>query len=156
MFDTLAVTALIETCSLEASLTSFRSDHLLLITERVYDEYRTGHRGTMDISGVDRTFRKVGANVNEELLPYFHFDASSGEISVISYAMHSRDVCCVIDEQFGRTICEIFGIDCTGTVGIIRKMVTEGALERDSLRLVRGKLRRSSFYLTDQLLNELR
>jgi predicted nucleic acid-binding protein len=115
-----------------------------------------GHRGTIDISAVDRTFRKVRVTVNEELLPYFHFDGSSGEISVVSYAMQSPDACCVIDEQFGRSICEIFGVDCTGTVGIIRKLVEDGALERDSFRLIREQLRRSTFYLTDQLLNELR
>jgi len=122
----------------------------------VYDEYTTGHRRTIDARAVDRTFRKVGVTVNTELLPYFHFDASSGEISVISYAMQTQDACCVIDEQFGRTICEIFGVDCTGTVGIIKKMLADGALKRDSLRLIRERLRRSTFYLTDQLLNELR
>jgi predicted nucleic acid-binding protein len=122
----------------------------------VYAEYRKGQRATLDTSAVDRTFRRVAVIVNKGLLPYFHFDASSGEISVISFVMETPDACCVIDEQFGRTICEIFGIDCTGTVGIIRKMVADGALESDSLRPIREKLRRSTFYLTDQLLNELR
>ena len=122
----------------------------------MYDEYRKGQRATIDASAIDRTFRKVAVIVNKELLPYFHFDSSSGELSVISFAMQTSDACCVIDEQFGRTICEIFGIDCTGTVGIIRKMVANGALERDSLRLIREKLRHSNFYLTDQLLSELR
>lgn len=122
----------------------------------MYDEYRTGQRTTIDISAVDRMFQKVGVTINEELLPYFHFDASSGEISVISYAIQIRDACCVIDEQFGRAICEIFAVDCTGTVGIIKKMVANGVLGRDSLRLIREKLKRSKFYLTAQLLNELR
>jgi predicted nucleic acid-binding protein len=125
------------------------------MTECVYNEYQMGQRVTINVSAVDRTFQKVSVTVNKELLPYFHYDASSGEISVISYAMQTRDACCVIDEQFGRTICEIFGIDCTGTVGIIKKMVAEGALGRDSLGLIREKLRLSNFYLTDQLLNEL-
>ena len=122
----------------------------------MYDEYRTGQRTTIDISAVDRMFQKVGVTINEELLPYFHFDASSGEISVISYAIQIRAACCVIDEQFGRAICEIFAVDCTGTVGIIKKMVANGVLGRDSLRLIREKLKRSKFYLTAQLLNELR
>jgi predicted nucleic acid-binding protein len=86
------------------------------VTERVYNEYRTGHRRTIDIPSVNRTFLKVSATVREELLPYFHFDATSGEISVISYVMQAPDTWCVIDEQFGRNICSIFGVNCIGTV----------------------------------------
>ena len=156
MLDTSAVEALIETCSLGAALRSFGKNHQLTITERVLEEYQSGHRLTIDVNAVKRTFSEAAVIVSEELLPYFHFDPSSGEISVISYVIQTPDACCVIDEEFARNVCKIFGVDFTGTVGMLKRMLKEGALERASLRRIREKLRRSRFYLTAQLLNELR
>ena len=120
------------------------------------DEYRTGGRPTIDLGAVDRIFQSVSTTIKSELLPYFLNDASSGEISVISCVMQTPGSCGVIDEQFGRTVCETVGVDCTGTIGIVKRMVAEGVLDHGSLGPIRQKLKRSGFYLTDQLLNELK
>lgn len=110
----------------------------------------------MGIGLVDEIFATVSTVVNEKLLPYFHFKSSSGEFTVISYALSEPNTRCVVDEEFARSICRVFGLSVIGTVGIIRKMLAEHLLDSKALSLLRTKLRESNFYLTDKLLGELR
>jgi predicted nucleic acid-binding protein len=121
----------------------------------VREEYRVGERSTTGIALVDDIFQTVECPVNAKLLPYFHFRSISGEIEVISCALADRKLCCVIDEEFGRSICRLFDVKLTGAVGIIRKMREEHLVQSDEIRLVKSKLKASTFYLSDRLLNEL-
>ena len=126
-----------------------------MVTKRVREEYRVGERFTTGIALVDDIFRTVECPVNAELLPYFHFQSSSGEIEVISYALSGPMVCCVIDEEFGRNICKLFDVKLTGTVGTIRAIREQHHLQSDEIKTIRSKLRASTFYLSDELLDEL-
>ena len=98
----------------------------------------------------------VRTAINEKLLPYFHFRSSSGEITVISCVIGDPHACCVIDEEFARNVCRLFGVKLTGTVGVIRKMLAEHILDPKAVSSIRAKLRASNFYLTEKLLAELR
>jgi predicted nucleic acid-binding protein len=149
------VVVLLETCSIDVALQSFGTRHELLITERVREEYEAGQRPLNKAGLLGSIFAIVSAQVNDSLLPYFHFDASSGEISVISYAMQNN-ASCVIDEEFARQVCKLFEIPLTGSVGIIKRMHAERLLTRREMRIVRERLRKSKFYLSDELLNQLR
>jgi predicted nucleic acid-binding protein len=148
--------ALLETCSLEKELTELKATHQLLITERVLEEYRAGTRLFVGIGLVEEVFTTIKTVIDEKLLPYFHFKSSSGEISVISCGINDRQACCVIDEEFARNVCRLFGVNLTGTVGIIRRMLAEHILDPKAVSLIRSKLRASNFYLTEKLLDELR
>jgi predicted nucleic acid-binding protein len=148
--------ALLETCSLEKELIEFKKTHQLLITERVLEEYRAGTRIFAGIGLVEEIFGTVRTTISERLLPYFHFKSSSGEISIISFAIADSHACCVIDEEFARNVCRLFGLKLTGTVGIIRKMLTEHILDPKAVSIIRSKLKASNFYLTERLLYELR
>jgi predicted nucleic acid-binding protein len=122
----------------------------------VLEEYRAGTRLAVGIGLVDEVFMTVRTVISEKLLPYFHFTSSSGEISVISCAIGDPHTCCVIDEEFARNVCRLFGVKLTGTGGVIRKMLAEHILDPKAVSSIRSKLRASNFYLTEKLLAELR
>jgi predicted nucleic acid-binding protein len=147
---------LLETCSVDLALHSFGEGHELLITERVREEYEAGQRPTASLGLVDSVFATTPIQVSDRLLPYFHFDSTSGEISVISYAMQNTNTCCVIDEEFARQVCKLFAVRLTGSIGILKLMLAERLLTRRKMREVRERLRKSKFYLSEELLNQLR
>jgi predicted nucleic acid-binding protein len=147
---------LLETCSIDAALQTFSKSHGLLITERVREEYAAGQRPIGKGELIDSIFVTTHVQVTHRLLPYFHFDSTSGEISVISYAMQNTDVSCVIDEEYARQICSLFDVRLTGSIGILKRMLAEHLLTRSEIRSIRERLRRSRFYLSDELLNQLR
>jgi predicted nucleic acid-binding protein len=115
-----------------------------------------GDRPERDAAAFKTLFQEVDVNVEPVLLPYFHYDSGSGEISVISYVMQNQSYsCCVIDEEFGRKICQLFGIPLTGSIGIILEMRRMGLLSSKDIRSLRGRIKASNFYLTTQLLDQL-
>lgn len=156
VFDTSSVAVLIETCRAEIALTKFAKVHRLLIPERVKQEYQEGARASRDSPAVERVFSTVTATVDPRLLPYFHFDPTSGEINVISYALQHQNCCCVIDEGFGRNICSLFKVPLTGSIGIIKMMHQQRLLSREDLNSIHECLERSDFYLSCALLRELK
>jgi predicted nucleic acid-binding protein len=95
-------------------------------------------------------------DLDQRLLPYFHFDETCGEISVISHAIRNQDCCCVIDEEYARRICELFGASLTGTVGILVKLRDACLVSRQELRTIRKRLQSSTFFLSRQLLKQIR
>jgi predicted nucleic acid-binding protein len=88
----------------------------------VREEYKAGRRREPEI--IDSVFETVDVDVDQRLLPYFHFQTTSGEITVISYALRDPNAFCVIDEEFGRQICRFFELPLTGSVGIIKQLQT--------------------------------
>ena len=61
----------------------------------------------------------------------------------------------MIDEMFGRSICENLGLKLTGTIGIIKELKSGGLLTSDDLKVIRIAIKNSRFYLSRKLLNEL-
>ena len=147
---------LLETCLLEPALRQFGQTHDLLITKRVREEYGAGPGPNLRTTLLSTIFKLVDVEIDQRLLPYFHFDSTSGEIGVISYALRQTGSFCVIDEEFARQVCHLFDLHFTGSVGIIKQMHREHLLNRNDMHLIRERLRRSNFYLTDRLLNELK
>ena len=116
-----------------------------------------GNRPERDLGAFERLFESVDVNVESILLPYFHYESTSGEINVISYVMQSKvSRCCVIDEEFGRKICELFDIPLTGSVGVMLEMRRSGLLTSRDMTDLRRRIRGSNFYFSNQLLNQLR
>jgi predicted nucleic acid-binding protein len=156
IFDTSATVALIETCRLETSLLEFSENHRLFVSQQVKEEYLAGERAERNILVFERVFESLVVSLDQRLLPYFHFDESCGEISVISHAIRNPDCCCVIDEEYARRICELFDVALTGTVGILLKLRDAGLVSRRELRTVRKRLQNSRFFLSKRLLKQIR
>jgi len=55
-------------------------------------------------------------------------------IWVISHAWKNPDCYCVIDEEFGRKICNLFGVKLTGAIGILLKMEETGIIQHILIR----------------------
>lgn len=89
------------------------------------------------------------------MLPYFNFDENAGEIWVISYALTYHTFCCVIDEGFGRNVCNHMGVKVTGTVGIIDEMKKQGLLMPHDLECINKTVNNCRFYLSKELKEKL-
>lgn len=118
------------------------------------EEYWAGQRRNSD-SRIDNIFETGSIRLDERLLPYFHFKSTSGEISVISYGI-VNGATCVIDDEFARQICNLFNAPLTGSIGIVKRMRAERLLTRKEMQEIRERLRKSKFYMTQELLDQLR
>lgn len=154
IFDTSAIIVLLEICGLGNQLLRFSSENELNVPSKVAEEYLRG-ASNIDKSTFEKIFSVVSVDLEQELLPYFNFDSSSGEIWVISHACKHQDCCCVIDEEFGRSICELFKVRLTGAIGIIKEMKKQAFLSNKDLALVKRKIKSSQFYLSKKLSDEL-
>jgi predicted nucleic acid-binding protein len=121
------------------------------------EEYAVGdsQNPQPDVTVFREVFHPAKVNLDNELLPYFNYDSSSGEIWVISYARHNPEFTCVIDEAFGRSICELFGLKVTGTVGIIKELKKFGLVNSNELNQIRLDIKKARFYLSKELLKQL-
>lgn len=114
------------------------------------------HDNTQECDALfQKVFMPIKIDLAIELLPYFNFDSTSGEIWVISYALKNPSSICVIDEEFSRNICKLFGVNITGTIGIISEMKGQSLLSVSELHQIRDKIRKSGFYLSKELCDEL-
>ena len=156
IFDTSSAIMLFEKCNLRKQLLEFSKDNKLYVPSRVFEEFKEGKNvKSDDITDFRKVFTVVNPTLNGDLLPYFNFDDSSGEIWVISYVLRNPECCCVIDEEFGRSIATLFERKLTGAIGIINELKSQNLLSVDELRQLRVKVRKSGFYLSKKLLKEL-
>ncbi len=148
---------LLEKCQLYAQLKSFSKIYTVLAPTRVMEEYSVGDRENPkpDIELFKQVFNPIAVKADADLLPYFFNESTSGEFWVISYARQNPEFTCVIDEMFGRSICENLGLKVTGTIGIIKELKSGGLLTSDDLKVIRIAIKNSRFYLSRKLLNEL-
>ncbi len=155
VFDTSAVIYLMEKWGLAQELLALTSRYELLIPQRVREEFLNGEVGESDKGNIEKVFRLVPVSLKEELLPYFNFDSRDGAIWVMSYVKSTPHSRCVIDEAFGRSVCETMGVACTGSIGVLRLMVKEGLLAESRVEDIRTRIRKSSFYHKDWLLDKI-
>lgn len=153
ILDTSAIIVLLEICGLEDQLRSFSVENGLHIPPKVAEEFLEG--ANIEESVFTQLFKIVNVDLEQELLPYFNFDSSSGEFWVISYALRHRDCCCVVDEGFGRSLCTFFKVKLTGSIGLIDELKKQGFLTFNDLKKIRDKIRNSEFYLSKELLRKL-
>ncbi len=148
---------MLEKCGLRSHLLSFSKDCKLVAPKRVLEEYSVGDGGNPkpDVSVFQEVFSKVDVSLDDDLLPFFNYDSSSGEIWVLSFARQHPDFICVIDEAFGRNISTLMGLKVTGTIGIINEMKNCGLLSSNALKGIRNSIKKSQFYLSKQLLRQL-
>jgi len=151
VFDTSAVILLLEICDLEKQLRAFSTKNSLYITKKVKEEFLDGCKINKNVVNV---FSLCNSVLDENILQYFNQDSSSGEFWTISYSCNNNCVC-VIDEGFGRNLCNFLGIQFTGSVGIIDEMRKQGFLSKEDLFGIRKRIRNSHFYLSKELLKKL-
>jgi predicted nucleic acid-binding protein len=157
IFDTSPAIILLEKCGLRSHLLSFAKNCYLVAPNRVIEEYAIGDGENQkpDLFAFREVFSPINVKLDDELLPFFHHDSSSGEIWVISYARQHPDFTCVIDEAFGRNICELMSVKVIGTIGILREMRNYNILSLGELKVVRSKIKQCRFYLSKDLLRRL-
>ena len=124
---------------------------------RVMEEYSIGDRDNPkpNVDNFREVFNLIDAKLDSELLPYFYYESTSGEIWVVSYARHHPEFTCVIDEMFARNICNLLKVKVTGTIGIIGEMKDNGFLTQQDLRNIRDVIKNCRFYLSKDLLRQL-
>lgn len=155
VFDTSTLIILVEKCGLTNAFLRFAEERDLYIPLRVMDEFFVGKNAEQYYSVLQDCFTPLNVALAEELLPYFNFDSTSGEIWVISYAFKSPLCSCVIDEEFGRRVCKLFSINVTGAIGIIDEMKKSNILSLYDLQYIRDSIRSTHFYLSKSLYSEL-
>jgi predicted nucleic acid-binding protein len=148
---------LLEKCHLHTQLLEFGKLCTIFAPERVMEEYAVGdgQNPNPDLSIFRKVFFPAKVNLDNELLPYFNYESTSGEIWVMSYARRYPEFTCVIDETFARNICNLLGIKLTGTIGIVREMKKFGLLSPEDLNNIRQSIKNSRFYLSRELLRQL-
>jgi predicted nucleic acid-binding protein len=121
------------------------------------EEYAIGDRENPkpNVSIFREVFSPTSQELDNELLPFFNYDTTSGEIWVISYARQHPEYYCVIDETFGRNICNLLNIKLIGTIGIINEMKLCGILDTNDLKSIRNAIKACRFYLSKELLQKL-
>ena len=152
VFDTSAVIVLLEVCGLDNQLRTFSLKNSLFIPKRVKEEFLDGCKVDKEIINI---FSVCNTTIDESLLKYFNQDSSSGEFWTISYCCNNDGCVCVIDEGFGRNLCIFLGIKLIGSVGLIEEMKKQGFLSREKLFEIRNKIKKSCFYLSKKLLENL-
>lgn len=156
IFDTSPAILLFEKSNLRKQLLKFSETNNLYVPSRVVEEYLKGENvSPSDIIEFQKVFMVINPTLEVVLLPYFNNDSSSGEIWVISHALRNQECCCVIDEEFGRNIATLFETKLTGAIGIINELKRQKILSDDDLRQTRDRIRKSGFYLSKELLEEL-
>lgn len=154
IFDTSAVILLLCDCDLYFPLLEFKKNNLY-IPRKVFEECLDKKRSEKEINKVKEIFTIVDVKQNKELLPYFHGEISDGEYWVISYALNNDSFCCVIDEKFGSRLCDHLKLKKIGSVGIIIKLFKLNLISKPCLSIIEKKIRKSTFYFTEELLKEL-
>lgn len=155
VFDTSSLILLFQKCQLKEQLLKLSRKNKLCAPYRVMEEYFIGDDTEESRTFFQKAFTPIKADLAVELLPYFNFDSTPGEIWVISYALRNRESFCVVDEDFARNICRLFELRVTGAIGLISHMKELGLLTAIDLDQVRVKIRNSSFYLSKKLCDEL-
>lgn len=142
-----------EKWGLVTELLGLSRSHELLIPQRVREEFLIGSITETDKANIDRVFDLIPVSLNEDLLPYFNFDSRDGAIWVISQASREENSCCVIDEKFGRSVCQTIGVRFTGSIGIIHLMMKEGVLKPADVKDLKARIKKSSFFQDDSLVD---
>lgn len=156
IFDTSSIILLFEKCNIRPQLREFSEANKLYVPSRVFVEFKEGRNlELVDIKEFEEVFFIVNPNLNGDLLPYFNFEDSSGEIWVLSFALENPEYCCVIDEEFGRNIAALFSMNLTGAIGIIEEMKNSGLLSDKILLHIKDRVRQSGFYLSQKIVKEL-
>jgi predicted nucleic acid-binding protein len=152
VFDTSAVIFLLEICKIRKQLMEFKKTNSLYIPARVREEFLDGCK--IDPQSID-VFSLVPPVLDKNLLAYFSQNASSGEYWTIAHACIDKTCVCVIDDGFGRNVCDFINMKHTGSVGIIDEMKKQGVLSKDDLLSIRVRVRQSKFYISKKLLRKL-
>jgi predicted nucleic acid-binding protein len=148
---------LLEKCKLRSQLLGFSINNIMLVPLQVMEEYANGNivDPKLDLSVFQEIFKPISLELDNELLPFFNNDSTSGEIWVISYARQHPEFYCVIDEQFARNVCNVLGVNVIGTIGIINEMKNCGLLTPKELEAIRSAIKNSKFYLSREMLKKL-
>ncbi len=152
VFDTSAVIVLLEICKIKKQLLEFGKVNGLYIPDRVREEFLDGCKIEIDAINV---FTLVPPVLNKDLSSYFSQNTSSGEYWTIAHAQNEGTCICVLDDGFGRSICDFLKIKHTGSIGIINEMKKQGFLSKEDLLAIRERIRQSNFYLSKKLLIKL-
>jgi predicted nucleic acid-binding protein len=148
---------LLEKCQLKAQLLAFSNKFTTIAPTHVMEEYCMGdwENPKPNADAFREVFRPTDVKLDDELLPYFYYESTSGEIWVISYARQNPEFTCVIDEMFARNICNLLKVKVIGTIGIIKEMKNNDFLIKQDLRNIRNAIKNCRFYLSKDLLNQL-
>ena len=138
---------LLEKCQLQSQLKAFSNVYAIVTPTRVMEEYSVGYGDNPkpDIETFREVFNPIDVKLDNDLLPYFYYESTSGEIWVISYARQHPESTCVIDEMFARNICTLLGVKVIGTIGIIREMTNNGFLTAQDLTSIRNSIKNLDF-----------
>jgi predicted nucleic acid-binding protein len=155
ILDTSVLILLFEKCHLREELLKFSKTNALYVPSKVEAEYFRGNgtgEGTVEFKQI---FKSINPTLENDILPYFNFQDEFGEVWVISYAIKNPNCYCVIDEQLGRNVCDVFNLKLTGTVGIIDQMKKLNYFSNEKMMEIRQTIRTCGFYLSKEMCKEL-
>ena len=156
IFDCSPAILLFEKCNLRKQLNNFAENNKLCVPFRVFEEFKTGKNvEPEDVTEFKKIFSVVNPTLYQDLLPYFNFIATYGEIWVMSYSLTHSEYCCVIDEEFGRGIARLYNLKLTGAVGIISEMKKQGFLLQNDLYHLVEDVKKSGFFISKKLCKTL-
>ncbi len=155
ILDTSVIIILFEKCHLREELLKLSEKHTLYVPPKVEEEYFRGRNARSGLSDFQKIFKRINPPLENELLPYFNFESGYGEVWVISHAIRNPNCFCVIDEQLGRNVCEIFNLKLIGTIGLIDLMKGMNFFSAKKLLEIRETVRTCGFWLSEEVHREL-
>ncbi len=124
----------------------------IIITNEVYSEISIQPSTKKFIEKeIKKGFISVKSYKNKQLFKEINFILDAGESSSIALALE-ESLPLIIDEKKGRKFAKAKGIEVIGLVGILRFLYVEKILNIDRTKEIIGKLNRSDFRISQELL----
>ncbi len=124
------------------------------ITQAVWKETVIDGKGKTGASEIKNAkWIKVVKIEETRLLQLLRKDLDAGEAETIAYALQKKNPLVLLDEEDAREIADFYGIDKTGTIGILIRAKLEGKISL--LKPVLGELRnKAGFWIKETLFQD--
>jgi len=181
IFDNTAISAFINEIPSIGMLVVCSKRYTLVTSIEVYFEALDGSDQNKidacfsDIQVIDKNTQSDYCRLIEELsnrYPYLHKgDLSSFLLAYLNFAVHDKPFFFITDDQTLKkripdllvsepliliTQKEVRQFNVTGIIGLMRHIADSGALSESDIELIINDLRKSTFYVTEELLSYLR
>jgi predicted nucleic acid-binding protein len=155
VFDNSALSELLRKCGLIECMKLFSKENELLVPERVKEEFLRNDPPPESVSILEDEFRLIEVEPDDRILPYFHFDSTSGEFWVLSYGINDPEAICVIDEGKARTVAKHENITIIGTVKLLEILRDGDSITRSELDETKRIILAGDFRLSPALREQL-
>ena len=154
IFDNSALVAIVEKLKLHNEIKQLKGQIELIIPSTVFKEFCV-KASKENEEFVKTNFKILNLEPDQTLTRFL--ETESGEVLVISqgmkYQANKEKYFCVIDEKAARDVAELFELQKTGTIGVLRTMYEMKIISMDKLKTIKLILLNSDFRIKPEHLS---